>query len=243
VIEVTHDSISLRGAGIVTVAQPATGHRFTLDSVLLADFCRVRPRDRVLEPGAGTGVISLLLAKRHPRASFLAVDILPELCGLCDRNIDRNSLRNVTVACHDIRTLTRSIEPGIFDAVVVNPPYVRAGTGRTSPSAERNTARQANTPLGRWIGVQRFLKQGGRYTAVFPARRLAELLAALRRERLEPKRLRLVHAYADRTASLALIESVKAGGDGLEVLPPLIVHRPGGAYTEEMKDLYGLAGA
>ena len=43
----THDSISLRGAGVVHIVQPRKGHRFTLDSILLADFCRVKPRDRV----------------------------------------------------------------------------------------------------------------------------------------------------------------------------------------------------
>ena len=64
----TTDTISLRGAGIVTIAQPKKGFRFTLDSLLLADFCRVKSRDRILEAGTGTGIISLLLAKKHTRS-------------------------------------------------------------------------------------------------------------------------------------------------------------------------------
>ena len=237
---ITHDSIAMRGAGAVHIAQPAKGHRFTLDSILLADFCRIRPGDRVLEPGAGTGVISLLLAKRQPRAFFLAVDIRPASCDLCDQNIERNSLRNVTAACHDIRSLPRSIEQGIFDVIVVNPPFVKKGTGKASPLAERNEARQANTALGHWLATQKFLKQGGRYNIVFPAARLAELFSLMRVRKLEPKRIRLVHPYAGRPASLALIEAVKDGGNGLVVLPPLVVHDQGGGYSAEMKDIYGL---
>jgi tRNA1Val (adenine37-N6)-methyltransferase len=69
---VTFDSISLRDAGIVSIVQPIKGFRFTLDSLLLADFCRIKPRDRTLELGAGTGIISILLARKFPGARFVA---------------------------------------------------------------------------------------------------------------------------------------------------------------------------
>jgi hypothetical protein len=71
----------------VQVVQPAKGHRFTLDSILLADFCRIKPKERVLEPGAGTGIISILLAKKHQRANFTAVEVQQQLAELCERNI------------------------------------------------------------------------------------------------------------------------------------------------------------
>jgi tRNA1Val (adenine37-N6)-methyltransferase len=57
---------------------------------------------------------------------------------------------------------------------------------------------------------------------------------------LEPKRLRLAHPYQDKPASLLLVEAVKNGGAGLEVLPPLFVHNSGGGYTDELKQIYGL---
>jgi len=57
---------------------------------------------------------------------------------------------------------------------------------------------------------------------------------------LEPKRLRLVHPYANKPASLVLIEAVKGGGAGVEVLAPLVVHEPGGGYSKEMREIYEL---
>jgi tRNA1(Val) A37 N6-methylase TrmN6 len=73
---------------------------------------------------------------------------------------------------------------------------------------------------------------------VLPAERLAETFAVMRAKRLEPKRMRLVHPAAHRPASLALIETVKDGGTGLAVLPPLVAHGPTGGYTKELKEIY-----
>ena len=89
---VTRDSISLRSAGIVFITQQKKGVRFTLDSLLLADFCSIKPRDRVLEPGAGTGIISLLLARKFPKARFVADEIEPHAYELLLHNIEDNGL-------------------------------------------------------------------------------------------------------------------------------------------------------
>jgi tRNA1Val (adenine37-N6)-methyltransferase len=238
----THDSIALRGAGIVQVAQPAKGHRFTVDSILLADFCRIKPKDRVLEPGAGTGVISLLLAKKHPRAAFTAVEVQPQLADLCKKNIVDNSLDGrTTVLAQDLRRMNRTLTLGSFSVIVANPPYIKEGTGRTSPHAARQIARHDRAAsLESWLNLHRFLKNNGKYFLVFPAARLAELAALMKQRKLEPKRLRLVHPYLDKPASLVLLESVKEAGSGMEVLPPLIVHEPDGGYTKEMREIYGI---
>ena len=239
---VTRDSIALRGAGVITIIQPKKGHRFTLDSILLADFSRVKPKERVLEPGAGTGVISILLAKKHPRSLFYPVEIQPDLIDLCNENRVANDVeRNVLTVERDIRRLYQSINPGGFDVVVTNPPYTRLGTGKKSPDPTRQMARQ--DLLGKiefWLDLQKFLKQGGRYNIVFPAARSAELLSLMRERAMEPKRLRFVHPKEQKPASLVLIEAVKQGGPGLEVLPPLIVHNHDGSYTREMRLIYDM---
>jgi len=237
----TDDSIALRGAGLVSIYQTKKGFRFTLDSLLLADFCRIKSRDRVLEPGAGTGIISIVLAKKFPSARFVADEIEPQLCNLLRRNVERNGLLDaITTIERDLRYLRRSMAPETFDAIVANPPYVKQGTGKISPSSERQSARHDQAaPLTAWLNLQCLLKNKGRYFLVFPASRAAELLSLLRENNLEPKRLRSVHPFADKPASLLLIESVKRAGIGLEIMPPLIVHEADGRYADEMREIYG----
>jgi tRNA1Val (adenine37-N6)-methyltransferase len=234
--------MALRGSGVVSIIQPEKGVRFTLDSLLLADFCRIKPHDRILEPGAGTGTISLLLAKKFPEARFVADEVEPRAFNLLCRNIRDNGLVDViTPLERDIRYLGRTFAPGSFDVIIANPPYTRCGTGRKSPSRERQTARQDQTAsLACWLDLQTVLKDKGRLFMVFPASRAAELLSLLRERWMEPKRLRCVHPFQDKPASLVLIEAIKTTGVGLDILPPLIVHHRDGGYTEEMKEIYGM---
>jgi tRNA1Val (adenine37-N6)-methyltransferase len=238
----TLDSISLRNAGIVSLAQPKKGFRFTLDSLLLADFCRVKPLDSILEPGAGTGIISILLARKFPRARVIAAEIEPQAFQLLCQNIQHNGLVDVIIPLdRNIRDLGRFIAPDTVDVIIANPPYTKYGTGRKSPSRERQTARQDQTAsLPNWLNLQTLLKDKGKYFVVFPASRASELMSLLQDRGLEPKRLRCVHPFQDKPASLVLIEAIKTGGVGLDILPPLIVHERGGVYTEEMRDIYGM---
>jgi tRNA1(Val) A37 N6-methylase TrmN6 len=241
VIAATRDSISLRNAGIVSITQQKKGVRFTLDSLLLADFCRIKPRDRVLEPGSGTGIISLLLAKKFPKARFVADEVERAAYELLFRNIEDNSLsENIVPMNADILDLGRSFSPHTFDVIVANPPYTKPNTGRTSPLPTRHLARQGQTaPITAWLDLKDLLKNKGRYFLVFPASRAAELMTLLRTRDLEPKRLRFVHPSQYKPASLALVEAMRSAGIGLDVLPPLIVHEQDGGYTEEVRDIYG----
>jgi len=237
----TRDSIAIRGAGIVFITQQKQGVRFTLDSLLLADFCRIKPKDRVLEPGAGTGVISLLLAKKFPQARFVADEVEPGAYGLLLHNIEDNGLTdNIVPVNADISDLSNTISPHAFDVIVANPPYTKADAGRTSPFSDRHLARQDRiAPITAWLDLKDLLKNKGRYFLVFPASRAAELLEHLCTRDLEPKRLRFVHPHAHKPASLVLVEAMRSAGSGLDVLPPLIVHEQDGGYTEEVRDIYG----
>lgn len=241
-METSADTISLRGAGIATILQPKQGYRFTLDSLLLADFCRIKPRDRVLEPGAGTGVISILLAKKFPHTRFVADEFEPRAYEFLCRNIGQNSLAdNIVSVNRDMRDLCRTMAPNSFDVIVTNPPYVKCGTGRTSPIITRQTARHDQTAsLPFWLNLQLLLKNKGRYFLVFPAQRAAELISLLQGKNLEPKRIRFVHPHRDKPASLILLEAVKGGGIGMDILPPLIAHEQNGGYTDEIKKMYGM---
>ena len=238
----TLDSISLRNTGVVSIAQLKKGFRFTLDSLLLADFCRIRSRGLILEPGAGTGIISILLARKFPGTRVIAAEVEPQAFSLLCRNIQLNGLADVIVPLdRDIRYLGGTIESDSFDVIVANPPYTRCGTGKKSPSPERQTARQDQTAsLPCWLDLQTLLKNKGKYFLVFPASRSAELITLLRKKGLEPKCLRCVHPFQDKPASLVLIEAIKNRGVGLEILPPLVVHEKDGSYSKEMREIYGV---
>ena len=70
--------------------------------------------------------------------------------------------------------------------------------------------------------------------------RLPEIFTKMCNYGIEPKRMRLVHPYADKEPNMVLIEGLKGGKPRLAVDPPLIVYTKDGEYTEEVLKLYGM---
>ena len=222
--------------GRIRVLQPRNGYRFSVDSILLASFASIRKRDRVLELGAGTGVISLAIAALHHPREIVAMEIQPDLVAMLGRNAELNGFDKLRAIAADLRNprdgkLTRES----FDVVVANPPYRASKTGRASPHEARHTARSESlATLEDFVAAaSRYTQRGGRAAFVFAADRSAELISRLREYHLEPKRIRFVHAYAEATATSILIETRKNGGIEVAIESPLILFDAPGVYSRE----------
>lgn len=57
----------------------------------------------------------------------------------------------------------------------------------------------------------KMLKFNGRFYMVHRPFRLAEIFSTMMKYHIEPKRMRLVHPYADREPNMVLIEGLKGG--------------------------------
>ena len=225
------------------VIQSPDAFRFGMDAVLLADFAQPRPRSRVCDLGTGTGILPLLLYGREKTISCDAVEIQPDAAERAQRTMRLNGLENV-IALHnrDLRSVRAFLPHASYDLVICNPPYSPSAASLPSPKAALRTARQESectlcdiADAAAWL-----LKDRARLALMLPAARLTEAFATLRSRRLEPKRLRFVHANATRPARLALIEAMLGVHPGLIVEPPLIVKHPDGRDTNEIRRIYHL---
>ena len=82
------------------------------------------------------------------------------------------------------------------------------------------------------------LRLRGRFCLIHHPNRLAELIVALKKRGMEPKRLRFVHSSHATEAKMVLIEAVKGGRTGLKVEKPSYIYNEDGSYTDEMKAVY-----
>jgi tRNA1Val (adenine37-N6)-methyltransferase len=198
--EMTLDSI----CGI-RLYQRKRGYRFSLDSVLLAGFTRItKGRRRVADLGAGSGVLGLVLAVRHPWIRVVMVELQESLCKIASENIVLNGLQErVSVVNADITSIHTGQYPGLeadtFDAVITNPPFRKPGTGRISPLNERAIARhELSMNLDSLVRTSGYLlRNGGRLFIVYHPFRLSELIDIMRSFSFEPKRMRFVHPRRD----------------------------------------------
>lgn len=213
------------------LVQPESGYRFSLDSLLLACFAQASRGQQGIDLGCGCGVVALGMVLRQPDLHIFGIDINPDNIRTAEENsVNLHLTDKLTFEEADVADWRPE---GVVDFVVANPPYREPGTGRTSRGEARQTARfEARATFGgfaRCAAVS--LKTRGRFAFVHLPERLPELLADLADSGLAPKRMRLVHGRAGDTARMVLLEAVKAGGSGLKVESPLILHRGRGKNT------------
>ena len=209
------------------------------DAFLLAAFARPRARDRVCDLGAGTGLIGLVLLTRESSLELRNVELQESPLRLAERTARENALSVCQHLC-DLRSLEGVLEAGSFDYVVSNPPYFSSGSGCTAPDPARRIARQESCCTLEEVcaAAARLLRWGGRFALVHRPDRLCDLMTALRRSGLEPKRMRLVHHTTASAPSLVLLEGRRGGRPTLKVEPPLILRDEKGQETPEVQASY-----
>lgn len=231
-----HETLDAIFDGRIKIFQSRIGYRFSLDALLLADFTRVKRGETVVDLGAGNGVVSLILAERCPTARCLGVELQDGMVERARKNVRLNDLQDrVEIVKGDVRAIERAARPEIFDVAVTNPPFRRSASGRMSAGAEQRIARhETEGVLVDFLRAAAYLLGAkGRLTVVYPAVRSIDVLASMRDSDIEPKRIRLVHAFVNTEATLILAEGVKGGRAGADILAPLIVYKRAKEYTDE----------
>ncbi len=227
--------------GRLRIIQPKSGYRFSLDALLLAHFAVLREGEACIDLGTGSGVVALLLARRCPGGRVLGIDIQQELAEMAQRSAELNGLAgSVEIRHGDIRRPERLFTPASFDVAVFNPPYRRLRSGRTNPDPAKAVARHevAGSVQDFLAAAAEALRPSGRAYAIYPARRMVELLVRMRAAGIEPKRLRMVHSRSGGRGEFVLVEGVKGGREELTVLTPLVIYADGAVYTAEMAALF-----
>ncbi|MBI4683275.1 MAG: tRNA1(Val) (adenine(37)-N6)-methyltransferase [Nitrospirae bacterium] len=227
----------------IKIFQARDGYRFSIDAVLLENFISAKRLQKGVELGAGSGVISILLAARLKGPKIIAVEVQKPLAERARRNVGLNNLDDrIEIIVNDMRALKKMFPANSFDFVFSNPPFRKTKTGRLSKYEERAVARhEIEITLPDLIKTASYLlKHSGRFYLIYHPFRLAELVEMLRKSRLEPKRMRFVHSKQGDEAKMVLIEAVKGSGTWLKIDPPLYLYEKGSDYTAELKTLLNL---
>lgn len=214
---------------------------FGTDAVLVADFAAPRRNERAADLGSGNGIIAVLMAAHQPCMRIDAVELQPDMADMAARSVVMNGLEDrIRVHCGDMRQAYQALGRGVYSLAVCNPPYRRAQSGPVSDDDALRIARHEGslTPEDIAGAANKLLKFGGRFCVVYPAQRAFEMMLAMQRCLLTPKRIRSVHAHADRKPKLALIEAVKGAKQGLDWLEPLILYDNDGQMSAELKRIY-----
>lgn len=234
------ETLETLNIGNLQYIQPKRGYRFSVDAILLADFVKVKPDERIIDLGTGSGILPMLIAVLTPAQEIVGLEIQQRLAQIAKRNVRLNALDDrIQILEGDLRQISRFFRAGTFDVLCSNPPYRKVGSGRINPEDELAMARhEIACSLSDLLAAWKYLvKPGGKVFVIYLPERLSELFAGLTASQLEPKRLRCVHSARQTPASLALVEAQRDALPGLIVLPPLFLYTNGQKYSEETKHI------
>lgn len=225
--------------------QHENGYRFSIDSVLLAHFANIKPGEKILDLGAGCGVISLILHYRYSELirEVTGIEIQEGLAELASKNFLINDMQHIaTIHKADVKSIRDIVTAESYSVITCNPPFYAEGSGRTSGNEEARLARhQISCDLGDFLSGSHFaLKNRGRAYFIYPSELLTAFVSLASLKGLEPKRIRFVFSYpGSEKARLVLFECVKNGNPGVENLAPLYIYkRRNGDYSGEVKTYY-----
>lgn len=213
--------------GRLTILQKKKGYRFSIDALLLSQFIKIRKDQKAIDLGTGCGILPLILSQTMKVKTLVGVEIQKGLADCAMKNVLLNHLEHrISILHQDFRELKTTFPPGSFDIVFSNPPYRKYRTGRVNPSLDKAIARhEIKGSLHDLASITSYLlPHRGRCYLIFPASRTVDLLVTLRKENLEPKRLRFVHPRVEERAKFVLVESMKSSGAELNIMDPLILH-------------------
>lgn len=217
--------------------QNTTHLAFGTDALFLAGY--LPKAKRAAELGAGNGAVSILAAARENFEEIDGFELQESAARLFLRNVALNGLENrVFVKNMDIRCLPSSLF-GRYDCVFSNPPYMKTDAGKACAVDEKQAARHetAGDIYDFCAAGSAILRYGGEAVFVYRPDRLCDLIDAMRRAGIEPKRIMAVCADALHAPSIVLVSGRKGGGRGLFFSPVFCISDLSGRKTEDYENL------
>ena len=226
----TLDDLQLKD---ICIIQKREGFRFGIDAVLLANFANVKKKHKVMDLCTGTGIVPFIIKGKKEPDKFVE---------MANRSIKINGFNDTMEFLHgDLKDkeLLKSI--GRFDVVTVNPPYKLEKSGIVNPNDKYAIARhEVMCNLDNVIEACRIvLKDNGRLYMVHRPERLADIFCIMRKYKIEPKRVQMVHPNTKKPANILLVEGQRDGGAYLKWEPPIYVYNDDGSFSKEINEIYG----
>ena len=232
----------LLGYKDLTIMQDSEMFNFSLDSVLLPNFVAINKKiDKILDIGCGNAPIPLILSTKT-KAKIIGVEIQKKSYELAIESVKMNNLENqIEIVNQDINDYYKFDKTDSYDIITCNPPFFKyIESSNINKNDYKTIARhEVKLNLDNIFNIsKKLLKNNGVVAIVHRPERLVEILESMKKNNIEPKRIRFVYPKKNMDANILLIERKKNGKPGLKILPPLYSHLDNGEYTEEVKKYF-----
>jgi len=215
--------------------QPESGYCYNSDSIFLYDFIlSFKPRGRVLDVGAGCGIVGLLVARDSLHVELEAVEKQNDFAEYAKHNARINK---IDYKLYKEDFLALHVE-NKYDYIISNPPFYPEGAAKSENEKLFQARYNVNLPISKFFKkVSQLLKPKSHFIFCYDASQFGLICAELDKVNMRVVDVQFVHPKIDRTASLVLIHARNSSKSLMKVWEPFI-HFEGTKVSLHVENMY-----
>ena len=200
------------------IYQDKDGFKFSLDSILIAEYPYVKDNLKILDMCSGNAAIPLIISTKT-KSNIVAFEIQEEIAALAKKSVELNGLENqIEVINDDVNNIANYFNKEYFDIIVCNPPYFKNNSSIHNKEEIKAIARhEIKINLEQIFKISfDYLKNNGILYMSHRADRLDEIINIATKYNLNVKELILVQTK-NSDISMILVKCIKNSKNGMKI--------------------------
>ena len=194
------------------------GFKFSIDSILLAEYAKVTDNLNILDMCTGNASVPLIISTKT-KSKIVGFEIQMDIAVLAKKSVLENNLTDqIKIINDDIKNISNYCEENYFDVITCNPPYFKENSSILSKNDYKALARHEITiNLDNIFSLGfKYLKNNGILYMVHRPERLDEIVILANKYMLNVKELVLIVTSEKMIPTLILIKCVKNSKRGIK---------------------------
>ena len=202
------------------IYQDSDYFKFSLDSILLAEYTTIHAKDKVIDLCTGNAPVPMILSTKYEN-KIVGVELQKEIYNLAQESIEYNKLENqIEIINDNIKNVNKYFPGNNFDIITCNPPYFRYnGKSLVNKDEIKSISRhEISINLPQLIDVINYLiKDNGKLYMVYSAERLMELSYELNKVNINIKEIIFVVTNNTNNINIVLIKAIKGSKSDVKI--------------------------
>lgn len=192
--------------------------KFSIDSILLAEYVKIKNNMSILDMCTGNAPIPLIIASKNDSVKIDGIEIQSEVYELAKKSVEVNHLENkIEIINEDVK----NYDPQkLYDAVVCNPPYFKINEKSylNENKVKRIARHEEHLTLKECIeNAGRLLKSNGTFYMVHRIERLLESIDELEKNKFGIRNITVIFTKNTEKAEFFLIAASKYKKSDLKI--------------------------
>lgn len=198
------------------IFQDSDYFKFSLDSILLAEFVNTKNNSKILDLCTGNIPVPLILHKKNSTLNITGVELQKSVYDLALESLKVNNIKSgIKVVNSDIKTVTLADK---YDIITCNPPYFDKKSYLNKNDIKNNARHESKLNLEEVISIaNKFIKENGTFYIVHRPAKLFDIINELKKYRFGIRRVCFVYTKKNSEARILLLEASKSKKDDLKV--------------------------